>query len=160
MLGLPFFSVTNLMSSAECPCDFWIGPHWLTGFPQNPYYTDYSCCLSPYPHSLGISGSVTSWLLPGSLPPTCRRLKNVRGYRSLLMITLLAQTLAVIQQLRHKPWTPTTTPRSWAVYLPSSMQWQWQSSWHISCHVCNVNDETSCMNIHSAGWIQEAWCSL
>ena len=39
--------------------------------------------LSPYPHSLGISGSVTSWLLPGSLPPTCRRLKNVRGYRSL-----------------------------------------------------------------------------
>ena len=87
--------------------------------------------LSPYPHSLGISGSVTSWLLPGSLPPTCRRLKNVRGYRSLLMITLLAQTLAVIQQLRHKPWTPTTTPRSWAVYLPSSMQWQWQSWWHL-----------------------------
>ena len=148
MLGLPFFSVTNLMWSAECPCDFWIGPHWLTGFPQNPYYTDYSCCLSPYPHSLGISGSVTSWLLPGSLPPTCRRLKNVRGYRSLLMITLLAQTLAVIQQLRHKPWTPTTTPRSWAVYLSSSMQWHWQSSWHlVTCgHVMagvwNVNDET------------------
>ena len=97
--------------------------------------------LSPYPHSLGISGSVTSWLLPGSLPPTCRRLKNVRGYRSLLMITLLAQTLAVIQQLRHKPWTPTTTPRSWAVYLPSSMQWHWQSSWHLvtSGHVMDCH---------------------
>ena len=39
ILGLPFFSV--LMSSAECSCDFWIGPHWLTGFWQNPYYTAY-----------------------------------------------------------------------------------------------------------------------
>ena len=29
------------MSSAECPCDFRIGPHWLTGFWQNPYYTAY-----------------------------------------------------------------------------------------------------------------------
>ena len=133
------------MSSTECHIDFWIGPHWLTGFRQNP--TAYRCWFISL-FSSGISGSVTSWLLPGSLPPTCRRLKNVRGYRSLLMITLLAQTLAVIQQLRHKPWTPTTTPRSWAVYLSSSMQWHWQSSWHlVTCgHVMagvwNVNDET------------------
>ena len=80
MLGLPFFSVTNLMSSTECHIDFWIGPHWLTGFRQNP--TAYRCWFISL-FSSGISGSVTSWLLPGSLPPTCRRLKNVRRYRSL-----------------------------------------------------------------------------
>jgi len=74
------FSVTNLMSSTECHIDFWIGPHWLTGFWQNP--TAYRCWFISL-FSSGISGSVTSWLLPGSLPPTCRRLKNVRGYRSL-----------------------------------------------------------------------------
>ena len=52
-----------------------------------------------------------------------------------------------IQLLRHKLLTP-TTPRSWAVYFSSSMQWHWQSSWHlVTCgHVMagvwNVNDET------------------
>ena len=50
-LGLPF-KVTNLMSSTECHIDFWIGPHWLTGFRQNPFIQDTGVCvgLSPYPH--------------------------------------------------------------------------------------------------------------
>ena len=85
-----------------------------------------------------------------------------------VMITMPTQTLAVIQLPRHKPLT-STTPRSWAVYLSSSMQWHWQSSWHfvtsghVMAGVWNVNDETSYMNVHSAGWIQEAFgaaCSL
>ena len=52
---------------------------WL---PTKFYHTAYMCWFISLSSS-GISGSVTSWLLPGSLPPTCRRLKNVRRYRSL-----------------------------------------------------------------------------
>ena len=60
--------VTNLMSSAECPCD------WL---PTKSFHTAYRCWFISLSSS-GINGSVTSWLI-GSLPPTCRRLKIVRG---------------------------------------------------------------------------------
>ena len=45
--------------------------------------------------SSGINGSVTSWLLPGSHPPTCRRLENVRRYRSLADLPLTVRSEAV-----------------------------------------------------------------
>ena len=87
-----------------------------------------------------------------------------------VMITLPAQILAVIQLLRHKPLTP-TTPRSWAVYLSSSMQWHWhwKTSWHlVTCgHVMagvwNVNDETHhiWMSTQQNGYMRlGAACSL
>ena len=87
-----------------------------------------------------------------------------------VMITLPTQTLAVIQLPRHKPLT-STTPRSWAVYLSSSMQWHWhwKTSWHlVTCgHVMagvwNVNDETHhiWMSTQQNGYMRlGAACSL
>ena len=73
-----------------------------------------------------------------------------------VMITMPTQTLAVIQLPRHKPLT-STTPRSWAVYLSSSIQGHWQSSWHLVTwpvfETWMVDDETSYMNVHSAALI-------
>ena len=87
-----------------------------------------------------------------------------------VMITMPTQTLAVIQLPRHKPLT-STTPRSWAVYLSSSMQWHWhwKTSWHlVTCgHVMagvwNVNDETHhiWMSTQQNGYMRlGAACSL
>ena len=65
----------------------------LTGSPclhmRRPgfYHTAYMCWFISLSSS-GINGSVTSWLLPGSHPPTCRGLENVRRYRSLADLPL------------------------------------------------------------------------
>ena len=46
---------------------------WL---PTKSFHTGYRCWFISLPSS-GINGSVTSCLLPGFLPPTCRRLKRI-----------------------------------------------------------------------------------